>query len=220
MCFSATGSFGVAAVIAGIGAVAVTQDKPRSHRMLASVPLLFAAQQVAEGVVWMTIGHPAEAPLHGIAVTLFLGFALVCWPMWVPTCLFVAERDARRRRILGALSVIGVVVGLYASLLLVRGPPTAHVAGHSLAYSYGDRGPAVMLALYLPGYALPTVVPFFVYTISRAKIIGTVLLFSLVATFMIERRALASVWCFFAAILSVLIVLSIGKDHRLVIKPI
>jgi hypothetical protein len=36
---------------------------------------------------------------------------------------------------------------------------------------------------------------------------------------MIERQALTSVWCFFAALLSVLIVLSISKDHRLVIKP-
>ncbi len=219
MCFSATGSFGVAAVIAGIGAVAVTQDKPPSHRMLAVVPLLFAAQQVAEGVVWMTIGHPADSSLQAIAVALFLGFALVCWPMWVPISLFTAERDPRRRRALAVLSVIGVIVGVYAAFLLMRGRPTAHVAGHSLAYDYKDRGPALVLALYLPGYVLPTVGPFFVSTISRARTMGTVLVLSLLATFMIERRALTSVWCFFAAILSVLIVLSIGKDYRLVIKP-
>ena len=48
---------------------------------------------------------------------------------------------------------------------------------------------------------------------------GIVLVLSLLATFLIEREALTSVWCFFAAMLSVLIVLSIGKDHRLVIKP-
>ncbi len=61
MCFSATGSFGVAAVIAGIGAVAIHQEKPPSHKLLALVPLLFAAQQVAEGVVWMTINRADEA---------------------------------------------------------------------------------------------------------------------------------------------------------------
>lgn len=75
MCFSATGGFGVAAVIAGIGAVALTQDKPPSHRM-AAVPLLFAAQQVAAGIVWMTIEHGAEGSLQAIAVALFLGFAV------------------------------------------------------------------------------------------------------------------------------------------------
>ena len=219
MCFSATGSFGVAAVIAGIGAVALTQDKPPAHKMLALVPLLFAAQQVAEGVVWMTIAHPGDAWLQGIAVALFLSFALVAWPMWVPISLFVAERNPRRRRALAVLSWIGVAVAVYASVLLILGRPTARVAGHSIAYSYKDRGPALVLSLYLPGYVLPTVVPFFVSTISRAKVMGTVLVLSLLATFLIEREALTSVWCFFAAILSVLIVLSVGKDHHLVIKP-
>ena len=219
MCFSATGSFGVATVITGIGAVAIAQDKPPSHKMLALVPLLFAAQQVAEGVVWMTIGHPDQAWLQTIAVALFLSFALVGWPMWVPISLFVAERNPRRKRVLAVLSWVGVVVGVYATVLLIRGRPTAHVAGHSIAYSYVERGPALVLALYLPGYVLPTVVPFFISTISRAKIMGIVLVLSLLATFLIERQALTSVWCFFAAILSVLIVLSISKDHRLIIKP-
>ena len=219
MCFSATGSFGVAAVIAGIGAVAMAQDKPPSHRMLAAVPLLFAAQQVAEGVVWMTIHQPGDDGPQRIAVALFLGFALVGWPIWVPLSLFVAERNRRRKRILAVFSWIGVTVGMYAAVMLLRGRPTAHVAGHSIAYSYKERGPALVLALYLPGYLLPTVVPFFVSTISRAKLMGTVLVLSLVATFVIERQALTSVWCFFAAILSVLIVLSTGRDHRLIIKP-
>jgi hypothetical protein len=219
MCFSATGSFGVATVIAGIGAVAVTQKKPPTHKMLALVPLLFASQQVAEGVVWMTIDHPDQAGLQSIAVALFLGFALVVWPMWVPISLLVAERNPRRRRALAVLSSMGVAVGVYAAVLLIRGRPSAHVAGHSIGYSYVERGPALVLALYLPGYVLPTVVPFFISTISRAKLMGTVLALSLLATFMIERQALTSVWCFFAAILSLLIVLSIGKDHRLIINP-
>jgi hypothetical protein len=152
-------------------------------------------------------------------VVLFLSFALVGWPMWVPISLFLAERNRRRRTALAVLSWMGVVVGVYAAVLLIRGRPTAHVAGHSLAYSYVERGPALVLALYLPGYVLPTVVPFFISTIDRAKLMGTVLVVSLLATFLIQRQALTSVWCFFAAILSVLIVLSISKDHRLIIKP-
>ncbi len=157
--------------------------------------------------------------LQELAVALFLGFALVGWPIWVPISLFVAERDPRRGRILAVLSAVGVIVSVYAAILLIRGQPAAHVAGHSIAYSYEERGPALVLALYLPGYVLPTVVPFFVSTISRAKLMGTVLVLSLLATFLIERQALTSVWCFFAAILSVLIVLSISRDHRLIIKP-
>ena len=219
MCFSAAGSFGVATVIAGIGVVAIAQKKAPSHRMLALVPLVFAAQQVAEGIVWMTIGHSGQAGLQILAVAVFLGFALVVWPMWVPISLWMAEKNPSRRRALAVLSWIGIGVGAYAGFLLAHGRPSAHVAGHSIAYSYSETGPALVLALYLPAYVLPAVVPFFVSTVSRAKLMGTVLAGSLLATFMVERQALTSVWCFFAAMLSVLVVVSIGKDHRLIIKP-
>ena len=77
MCFSATGSFGVAAVLAGIGAVSMAREKAPSHRMLALVPMLFAAQQAAEGAVWITFDHPSLRWLHMLAIVVFLAFALV-----------------------------------------------------------------------------------------------------------------------------------------------
>jgi hypothetical protein len=218
MCFSATGSFGVAAVIAGIGAVAVAQNKPRSHWMLAVVPLMFAAQQVTEGIVWLTIGDLRHQPMNLAAVAMFLLFALVVWPLWVPLSLLKAERKPGRRRALAVLVCCGAAVAIYAAIDLLRGRPTAHVAGHSIAYSYGTHAPALVLALYLPAYVIPSVVPFFVSSVSKAKTMGVVLALALAATILLQRQALASVWCFFAAILSVFIVLGIGKDHRLAIK--
>jgi hypothetical protein len=218
MCFSATGSFGLAAVIAGVGVVAVAQKKPRSHRMLAAVPLMFAAQQITEGIVWLTIGDPRERSANLAAVGVFLVFALVVWPLWVPLSLLKAERKPRRRRALAVLVCCGAAVAIYAAIDLLRGRPTAHVAGHSIAYSYGTHAPALVLALYLPAYVLPSVVPFFVSSVSKAKIMGVILALALAATILLQRQALASVWCFFAAILSVFIVLGIGRDHRLAIK--
>jgi len=220
MCFSASGSFGIAGVLAGIGAVAMAQEKAPSRRMLGLVPLLFAAQQVAEGVVWLTIEHPGRSWLQAAAVAVFLGFALVVWPIWVPLSLWAGERSPRRRRLLARLVWVGIGVGIYAAMILVRGRPTARVAGHSIAYDYSETGPALVLALYLPMYIIPALLPFFVSTISRARTMGAVLTLSLVATFIIERQTLTSVWCFFGAILSAVIVLGISEDHRLVITPV
>ncbi len=220
MCFSASGSFGIAGVLAGIGAVAMGQEKAPSRRMLGLVPLLFAAQQVAEGVVWLTIEHPGRSGLQAAAVAVFLGFALVVWPIWVPLSLWAGERSPRRRRLLARLVWVGIGVGIYAAMILVRGRPTARVAGHSIAYDYSETGPALVLALYLPMYIIPALLPFFVSTISRARTMGAVLTLSLVATFIIERQTLTSVWCFFGAILSAVIVLGISEDHRLVITPV
>jgi hypothetical protein len=219
MCFSATGSFGAAAVLAGIGAVSMAQEKAPSHRLLALVPFLFAAQQVAEGVVWVTFGDPNLGWLHLLGVAIFLGFALVVWPTWVPLALWAAETNPRRRKVLSVLTWIGAGVSVYAGAHLIRGQPTAHVTGHSIAYSYAETGPALVLALYLPAYVIPAVVRFFVSTMRKGRLMGAVLTASLVLTFVIEREALTSVWCFFAAILSLVIVLGISAQHRLRIEP-
>ena len=48
---------------------------------------------------------------------------------------------------------------------------------------------------------------------------GIVLALALLATFIVERQTLTSVWCFFAAILSLFIVVGISDEHRLAIKP-
>ncbi|HVR63760.1 MAG TPA: DUF6629 family protein [Polyangia bacterium] len=218
MCFSAAGSFGVAAILVGIGAVSLKQDKAPLHRMLAVVPLLFAGQQIAEGFVWKTIDNPGQHTAHALAVVVFLCFALLVWPTWVPLALLRAETNPARRNILRLLAWVGVCVATYAGYLLIHSRPTAHVVGHSIVYSYVELGPPRVVALYLPLYVVPAVLPFFVSTLSTAKVMGSALAVALVATLIIERAALTSVWCFFAAILSGIIVLGIAAEHRLKTK--
>lgn len=213
MCFSATGSFGVAMVLTGIGAVTVAQKKPASHRLFAAIPLLFAAQQISEGFVWLTIGSPDSRP-HQTFVAAFLAFAVVVWPIWMPLSLYRIERNPGRRKALGILLALGIGVSTCAAWLLIAGRPAAHVSGHSLAYSYAERGSALVIALYLPLYVTASVIPFFISTMAKAKLMGIVLVGSLVATFLIEWNTLTSVWCFFAAILSGLIILSITVEQR------
>src|SRR5579871_159402 len=215
MCFSATGSFSVAAVLAGVGVVSAVQKKADAHRVLSATPLLFAVQQVAEGMVWRTIHDPQPSTLNLLSIAVFLGFALVVYPIWSPLALFLPERDPRRRKILCGLLAFGACVSIYAAALLIQQRPVARIANHSITYDYDKVGGSLVLALYLPGYVIPTVVPFFVSTMKHAKVMGAVLVFGLVATFVIKRQALTSVWCFFAAVLSGVIVLSIAAEHKI-----
>jgi hypothetical protein len=214
MCFSASGSFGAAALLAGVGAVSLKQEKDPSHRLLALVPLLFAGQQAAEGVVWLTLGQPEHDLLQLVAVTAFLAFAVAVWPLWVPLSLWLGERSPRRRAILAALVVVGLIVAAFAGVMLGAERPVAYVARHSLSYRGHQPHRAVVLGLYLPMYVIASVLPFFVSTINRAKLMGTVLVLSLVVTFAVKRETFVSVWCFFAALLSAVIVRGIGEHHR------
>jgi len=219
MCFSATGSFAFAAALAGAGAASLHQKRPHTQRLLGWIPILFAVQQVAEGAVWLTI-HDADRPhFHQLAVVVFLGFALIVWPTWMPLALLTAETNPRRRTMLAVLTTLGVGVSLYAGQQLLRAPPAARIENHSISYNYSEVGDALVLALYLPGYVVATVVPYFVSTTRRASLMGAVLALALVATFVIRRETLTSVWCFFAALMSAVIVVGVRETRRLAARP-
>lgn len=210
MCFSATGSFATAGVLTAIGAVSLSRASSKPLRKFAVVPLFFAAQQAAEGIVWLTMGDSSHATLHRLAVNAFLAFALVVWPSWLPWSLGALERNAARRRILKVLSWWGAIVSLGAGAMLVLRPATAGIVGHSISYDYAQSH-----VIYVIGYGIPTVVPFFVSRVSLVRTIGVMLVVSLATTIVTQREALTSVWCFFGAILSGLILASVTREQRL-----
>ncbi len=217
MCFSATGSFVASGVLAGIGYVAFSRNQSTRHRMYAAIPVLFAVQQAAEGVVWLAIHQPEQSWLLRLAVNLFLFFALVIWPLWMPLSLLRIEPDPVRRRWLAGLAGLGAVVAACAALILVQWQPVAQIRGHSILYAYSSGTTVIGPFLYLAVYAIPTVLPFFVSSARLARVTGAALVVSLVAAINFERDALTSVWCFFAAILSGLILAAIileGQRQR------
>jgi hypothetical protein len=215
MCFSATGSFAASAMLAGIGFVAFSRNQSTRHRMYAAIPCLFAAQQAAEGVVWVTIDQPDQAGLQRLAVHVFLGFALVIWPWWMPLSLQRVEHDPWRRRLLAGLSWAGVAVAVCAAVIMVRWKPVAEIAGHSITYAFTPGSSVVRPFAFLAAYAIPTVLPFFFSSASLARTTGAALVVSLVASVAIKWNALTSVWCFFAAILSGLVFAAILLEGRL-----
>jgi hypothetical protein len=212
MCFSATGSFTLATVLAAVGVASIARAPTPSHRMFAAVPLIFAAQQAMEGVVWVTVGDPAHGMLQRFAVMSFLGLALIVWPIWLPVALRRIEREPTRRRILAALAWFGVGVAVCAGVLLARWQPVAVVAHRSIRYDRAGTTDVPRDLLVLLAYVIPTIGPFFVSTVTLARLIGVALVLSLVAATIVERDAMTSVWCFFAAMLSVLLLRFVGRE--------
>jgi hypothetical protein len=215
MCFSAAGSFAISGVLTGIGVTSIVRNTAPQYRTFAAIPFLFAAQQAAEGCVWLTIRDGSHLTLHKLAVMAFLAIALVVWPVWLPLALRRIETNRGRRRIMTVLSWFGALVSAFAAVLLTRWHPVAAIAGHSIRYDYAASTNDASNRLDLFAYVIATVLPFFVSTAHMARTIGAVLLISLFATAVIARDALTSVWCFFAAILSGLIVIAIERGQQL-----
>ena len=211
MCFSAAGSFTLSGVLAAVGVASVVRNSSKPHGMLAAVPLVFAAQQFAEGMVWVTFASPART-LHPAAATAFIAIAMVVWPVWAPLSLRLAERDKTAKRVLAALVGVGSIAAVGSALLLLSRHPVAEIAGHSIRYEYPHTTNAVLSVVMLAAYIAPTIGPFFVSTWRAARVIGSTLIVSLALSVVIEREALASVWCFFAAILSVQILFALKRE--------
>lgn len=211
MCFSAAGSFGMSGVLAVVGTTSLARSAGRPQHMFAAVPFIFAAQQAAEGVVWLTMDGGADATLHHAAVNAFLGIALVAWPIWLPISLRRIEKDSLRRRALTALCWLGGAVSATALFLLLRWQPTAMVVGHTIRYDYAGSTNAVQSFINLAAYVTASVGPFFVSTARMTRTIGFTFVASLVIVYTVQRDVLVSVWCFFAAVLSVLILLAVAE---------
>ena len=83
MCFSATASFSAGAVLLGFGALTLTAARRPRELLFAAIPLLFAIQQLSEGVVWLTFRY--EAPqLNAVMTHVYSFFSHVLWPVYVP----------------------------------------------------------------------------------------------------------------------------------------
>jgi len=84
-------------ILSTIGVISLKQVKTASQIPFASIPLIFAAQQFTEGVLWLALPSSTNLILQTITTYIFLFFAQVLWPIWVPFSILKLEMDKRKR---------------------------------------------------------------------------------------------------------------------------
>jgi hypothetical protein len=199
MCFSASVSFGAAAVLGVTGAATLTKVRALHELPLASVPLLFAAQQAIEGILWRTVPDGRD---HTTALaTLFAAISLIVWPLLIPIAASLVEREPARRLAMLFLVPAGIGVSInYAAIMLVR-PYRAWPVGHALTYVNNHPISPVMLGIYILCACIPPLL-----SASRAlNLFGVIVIAGLVVTFLAFYESFISVWCFFASMASLTI---------------
>lgn len=197
MCFSATASFGAAAVLGGIGAVTVSKVTKSTELPLATVPLIFAVQQGIEGTLWLTVPFGRA---HSIwPASAFAAFALVLWPLMTPIAAALIEPRRRRRRLIYAMLLPGVAAAAYGAVTIFAHPYLAWPIGHTLIYVNNDPYSPGMAAAYLIAVCAPPLL-----SSSRAlQVFGAIVFVGLAVSMLAFYESVVSVWCFFAALASV-----------------
>jgi hypothetical protein len=177
---------------------------------LALVPLVFAAQQFSEGLVW--VGLDTHLPdLVQRASLFFLFFAIPFWPFWIPFCLLPVERKPAGRCLLAAMTLASVIwIWLSFPLFIEPGErPVTREVHHSIQYdieelpTFQTAAPVVWRSLYLAAICIPILVVGLGHRVRFQLIGGVAVVTGFLISYLVFWYAFTSVWCFFAACLSV-----------------
>lgn len=162
---------------------------------MAVIPIIFGLQQFAEGVQWLYVGSGSSSLFFGY---LFLFFALILWPAYVPPVVFLL--DKKERKILGWFTFVGAAVAAYFLIILMNNPLGIDRFNSCIRYSFDLPFSGIASIAYLTsivGSLCISSLRFFRYFGILAGILGLI-------SWLFFGFAFISVWCFFAAVVSLL----------------
>jgi len=207
MCFSAEASFTASFALFAIGMLTVSKIRSPRHLMLALIPVLFALQQFCEGMLWITLGQSDQQFWPTVFKYGFLTFAFLIWPVWIPSSLFLVEQRHYRKIALGVCALLGILWALYMlSVFFQRG---AHVSLGCYHIYYSIDIPLITTGIGLVLYNLATILPMFISSIPKMWLFGLLAFGTCILSLIVWTQFFISIWCFFAALLSLLICLTI-----------
>lgn len=202
MCFSADASFVAAGATAAAGLFALTRTNGWREWPLAAIPLIFAFQQAMEGLLWLRLAETPDGSTAAAPALLFLLLAEVFWPVYAPLAVLPIEPSPRRRMLMRACLAAGIGVAAYLLWLLATRPFAAAIVEGHIVYAMEYRHSDAIGAFYLAATGLPLVLS------SRRTVValGAVILIGSATAYAFYRVSFVSVWCFFAAAASVVLV--------------
>lgn len=164
------------------------------------MPMFFAAQQLVEGGLWLTLPVAPESPAVSLLTHAFLSLALVFWPVFSPIAALSVEPEAVRRRLMMACLALGLGVSVYFFWAVSLEPHNAQIVGGHIHYEIG-RTPQVVALLYL----VATTLALLLSSQRAVALFGAMVFMGSLVTYLFYEQVLISVWCFFAAAGSVVI---------------
>ena len=203
MCFSATANFVGSGVLGTIGVVTLTRVRHRRELLFAALPALFALHQFIEGFVWLGMDgvlRPVVAHDMGAA---FMLFAQGLLPFLLPLSVLLFEPDIESRRRMLPFALLGGALTLYILWALTAYPLQVSVRGNSLVYINQATNNTAVAVLYV----IATCGSLFFSKIRTMVIFGAANLAILLTVMVVKRYAFTSLWCAYAAVASVIILI-------------
>jgi hypothetical protein len=208
VCFSATANFVGSGFLGAVGVITLTKVKHRRELLFASLPALFAVHQFIEGFVWLGLdGFLSPVVTHDMGAAFML-YAQGLLPFLLPLSVLLFEPDVKSRRRMLPFVVLGGATALYILWALTAYPLQVYVKGNSIVYiNQATNNTAVALL-----YVIATCGSLFFSKIETMVIFGAANLLILLVVMEVKRYAFTALWCSYAAIASVIILVSFWKS--------
>lgn len=203
MCFSAGASFTASSLLTIGGIYILSQVRNKKEVLFAAIPLIFALQQAFEGLLWVSFANNWSPAITAIGTYGFLFFAIPFWPLWVPLSTFVMEDHQIIRKILFFFLLLGIVMFAFSLVSIILTGAASQVLSCHIKYTI--ESPYISNDIVLALYAAATIVPLFISSAPFMRLFGVVVLASLFAAAYFYSNFFISTWCFFSAVLSILI---------------
>ncbi|WP_345970477.1 MULTISPECIES: DUF6629 family protein [Sulfurimonas] len=195
MNFTLSGALGV------IGLLTLRRVSEPKEVVFASLPLLFALHQFTQGFVWLGMGGLIEPRALEMAESIFIFYAQGLLPFLVPLAIWLLEPSGWYRRVIGVLLVLGGILAAYTLWGLSVQPTYVTVKHDALAYvnAWTQKG-WINIA-----YILTTCGPLVLSSSVSVQLFGWFNLMGLVGITLWKPYAVTSVWCLYAAVVSIML---------------
>ncbi len=201
MCFSATANFAGSAVIGAVGVATLKEVRHRRAILFAAIPLLFAIHQFIEGFVWLGLdGNLSGATAHNMGAAFVL-YAQGLLPLLLPLSVYMIEPTPHRRKRMLPFVLLGGGLTLYILWGLTAFPLSVYVRHNSIVYTNPATASDTVAVLYV----IATCGALFFSGFRYLIIFGFANLIGLTVVAIVMSYAFTSVWCAYAAAVSVIV---------------
>ncbi len=182
-----------------VAALSVSKVRDRRELPFALLPALFSAHQFLEVTVWAGLDGRVSPGLADLAMRAYLFIAWPLLPTYMPFAVMLL--DARRRAAMAPFLALGLIVSGYLAFVVLANPVEVIRHSHGLEYLTVVQHPLLWAVLYI----VAVIVPLLMSSYRPIVAFGVLNLIGLIAVAILYMKSFASLWCFFAAVASVLV---------------
>jgi hypothetical protein len=201
MCFSPEADFVAGTIVVGVGVATLRRVQAERELIVGALPLLFGLHQLTEGFVWLGLRGQVSSGVGAAATEAYIVYAHAVLPTIVPLGFTLLEPVRRHSRWMWPLTYLGLLLGLYLLWQVTAYPVGAQPQAHCIDYTTHTPNDVFIGALYV----LVTCGPALISSRRYLRRFGLVSLVGVIATALVRADELTSLWCLYAAMVSVLI---------------